>query len=558
MPWGCCYSGVVGPPPKAILGDDLVVRSSNLDLKVPLVSLPEFLEPVCRHYAPKTAFIDAITGASTSFEELWEQTTAMACAFRRRGLTPGAKVCFHCSNHVLFWPAFMGIAMINGVIVMAKASLTHRELLYQLEDSQPMFVVTEEDHVAKVEECRKSVSSIQELFLFSGSGDYSTVDELLEEGRSSKDADAARPARTDPRDTPLLVLYSSGTTGLPKGVVSAHFNFVSQMVQCGPDGDQILQYTDVIAQWMPCTHLSGVFFTLVALCQGATVLLLPGFHIETLLSSVQRYQATFLPLLPTFAVIVTQSPLTERTNVSSVRTLGIGGSVTPDVVIRDLQRIFNLETLFHVYGMTEMSGMVSITPLHHIASDSVGYPMPLTEVKVLDLVTGKPLAADKDGEILVRGPQLMLGYLNKPEATDNAIDPDGWYKTGDVGHYDVHGQLYIVDRVKDLIKCMDQQVAPAELEELLMRHELVRQAAVAGVPHRQYGEAPRAFVVLAEEAQGLSPQDVAQQLSELIAETSAYHKHLHGGVQFMDELPKSESGKYLRRELRDMYLQSFA
>lgn len=177
---------------------------------------------------------------------------------------------------------------------------------------------------------------------------------------------------------------------------------------------------------------------------------------------------------------------------------------------------------------------------------------------VLDLVTGKPLAADKDGEILVRGPQLMLGYLNKPEATENAIDPDGWYKTGDVGHYDVHGQLYIVDRLKDLIKCMDQQVAPAELEELLMRHELVRQAAVAGVPHRQYGEAPRAFVVLTEEAQDLSPQDVAQQLSELIAETSAYHKHLHGGVQFMDELPKSESGKYLRRELRDMYLQSFA
>lgn len=381
MPWGCCYSGVVGPPPKAILGDDLVLRSSNLDLKVPLVSLPEFLEPVCRHYAPKTAFIDAITGASTSFEEVWEQTTAMASAFRQRGLTPGAKVCFHCSNHVLFWPAFLGAAMINGVIVMAKASLTHRELLYQLEDSQPMFVVTEEDHVAKVEECRKSVSSIQEVFLFGGSGDYSTVDELLEEGRSSKDADAARPARTDPRDTPLLVLYSSGTTGLPKGVVSAHFNFVSQMVQSGPDGDQILQYTDVLAQWMPCTHLSGVFFTLVALCQGATVLLLPGFHIETLLASVQRYQATFLPLLPTFAVIVTQSPLTQRTNVSSVRALGIGGSVTPDVVIRDLQRLFNLETLFHVYGMTEMSGMVSITPLHQIASDSVGYPMPLTEVK---------------------------------------------------------------------------------------------------------------------------------------------------------------------------------
>ncbi|KAL3195308.1 hypothetical protein MRX96_015784 [Rhipicephalus microplus] len=478
------------PPPKAIFGDDLVVRSTNVDLKVPLVLLTEYFEPIFRHYGPKAAFIDAVTGSSMSYQELWEQATAMASAFRQRGLRPGGKVCFHCSNHVMMWPAFLGITSIHGVLVMAKASLTVRELLYQLDDSRPQFVVTEQELVPKVEECKESVPSIQ----------------------------ASCPLMTN--------------------------------------GEQILHYTDVLAQWMPCTHLSGVFFTLVALAEGATVVLLPGFRIELLLGSIQRYQATFLPLLPTFAVIVTQSPLVERTNVSSVRTLGIGGSVTPDVVIQDLLRIFNLETLFHVYGMTEMSGMVSGTPLHQVSSETVGYPMPLTEIKILDLDTGKPLAADKDGEILVRGPQMMLGYLNKPEATENAIDADGWYHTGDVGHYDDHGQLYIVDRVKDLIKCMDQQVAPAELEDLLMRHPFVLQVAVAGVPHRKMGEAPRAFVVLTEEARAMSAEDVANQLSEMVAESSAPHKHLHGGVQFMEELPKSESGKYLRRQLRDQYLQS--
>ncbi|KAH6945375.1 hypothetical protein HPB50_008130 [Hyalomma asiaticum] len=320
MPWGCCTVRDVGPPPKVLFGDDLVVRSSNVDLK-----------------------IDAVTGASMSYQELWEQTTAMASAFRQRGLTAGAKVCFHCSNHVLMWPAVLGITSIRGVLVMAKASLTVRELLYQLDDSRPMFVVTEQELAPKIEECKKS-----DVFLFGESADYTTLSELLEEGRAAgTDGDGGRPPRTDPRDTPMTVLYSSGTTGLPKGVVSSHFNFVSQIVQSGTDGEQILHYTDVLAQWMPCTHLSGVFFTLIALAEGATVVLLPGFRIELLLASIQRYQATFLPLLPTFAVIVTQSPLVERTNVSSVRTLGIGGSVTPDVVIRDLLRIFNLETLFH-------------------------------------------------------------------------------------------------------------------------------------------------------------------------------------------------------------------
>lgn len=268
---------------------------------------------------------------------------------------------------------------------------------------------------------------------------------------------------------------------------------------------------------------------------------------------------TLLPLLPTFAAAVTQSALVHQYNLSSVRAIGIGGSTTPDVVAADLVRIFNLETLFHVYGMTEMSGMVSMTPVHWVNSHTVGYPLPLTEVKVLDLETSKPLGAHKDGEILVRGPQLMLYYLNKPEATENAIDTDGWYRTGDVGHFDEEGQLYIVDRVKDLIKCMDQQVAPAELEDLIMKHPFVLQAAVAGVPHVTFGEAPRAFVVLSEdETMGLDEEYVADQLKKLVAENAGYHKHLHGGVQFLDNLPKSDSGKYLRRELKELYLKSIS
>ncbi|KAM7290031.1 4-coumarate--CoA ligase-like 7 [Ixodes scapularis] len=503
------------------------------------------------------AQVDGVTGAATTFSELWQQTMAFAAAFRHRGLTPGQKVCFHGSNHVTLWPAFLGIASIQGVLVMAKASLTVRELLYQLEDSQPTFIVTEAGLLDKVLEVREAAGSIQDIFLFSDSEDYVTLDSLLEEGLALG-PDMPPLARSDPRSTPLTVLYSSGTTGLPKGVVSTHFNFVSQMVQMGTEGENMCNYTDVIVLWLPSTHLSGVFFCLVALAQGATALLFPGFKLDLLLAGIQRYQATLFPLLPTYAAAVSQSPLVSQFNVSSVRTIGIGGNATPEVVAQELARIFNIESLIHVYGMTESSGMVTMTSTHGRDIKSVGYPLPLTEIRVLDLDTDKPLGIDRDGEILVRGPQIMLHYLNKPEATRNAVDPDGWYHTGDLGHFDGDGKVYIVDRVKDLIKCMDQQVAPAELEDLLMTHPLVVQVAVAGVPHNPYGEAARAFVVLSEEAAHVPLERIVQELETLVAETSAPHKHLHGGVQFLSELPKSESGKYLRRELRDFYLRSIS
>ncbi|XP_064486148.1 uncharacterized protein LOC135398666 [Ornithodoros turicata] len=552
MVWGCCGDTpvLVEPMLRAVITEDKVVRSSNFSIKVPLVSVPEYLEAVCRHFGPKTAFIDAVTGSATSYSELWENVQNFATAIQHHGLLPGQFVCFHCVNHVEFWFAFLGVALAGGALVMAKASLTPKELQYQLEDSKPTYIITEPGLLEKVSQAKEHLEGVKELILFSESEGYATVTSLLQEGQKLT---FERPERTDPRSTPLSVLYSSGTTGLPKGVISSHYNFLSQMLQAGQDGEPFCNYTDVIVQWLPCTHLSGVFFTLVSLGQGATLLVLPSFKLDLLFASIQKYQGTFLPLFPTFANMLTQSPLWPQYNLSSVRTVGVGGSVTPAVVVERLSKVFNLETLFHVYGMTEASGMVTMSATGQTTLETVGCPLPMTEIKIIDLFSGEPLGPNEEGEILCRGPQIMMEYLNKPQATASAIDSDGWYRTGDVGHYDAQGQFYITDRVKDLIKCMDQQVAPAELEDLLMTHPNVRHVAVAGVPHEGYGEAPRAFVVL-KDTEDVSLEGVTRQLQELISENLAFHKHLHGGVEFMEELPKSDTGKFLRRRLRDVYV----
>ncbi|XP_075537907.1 uncharacterized protein LOC142572575 [Dermacentor variabilis] len=206
MPWGCCTVRDVGPPPKVIFGDGLVLRSSNVDLKVPLVLLTEYFEPVFRRHGPKAAFIDAVTGESTSYQDLWEQAAAMASAFRQRGLTPGAKVCFHCSNHVMMWPTLLGITSINGVIIMAKASLTVRELLYQLDDSRPMFVVTEPELAPKVEECKESVPSIQASFKPAQLAKYKRRTYLTWKGYTALDIIHPSAHVVIPRTALLLIL----------------------------------------------------------------------------------------------------------------------------------------------------------------------------------------------------------------------------------------------------------------------------------------------------------------------------------------------------------------
>ncbi|XP_022088642.1 luciferin 4-monooxygenase-like [Acanthaster planci] len=243
-------------------------------------------------------------------------------------------------------------------------------------------------------------------------------------------------------------------------------------------------------------------------------------------------------------LFLAKSPLVDKYDLSSVRFIMAGAASLNQDMMETIANRLNLKFLMQGYGLTEATAASTIMPHDVINYGPVGLLLPNTEMKVIDVTSGKPLGSGQDGEIWLRGPQTMKGYLKNPEATAQSIDKDGFLHTGDIGHIDEDGFLWIADRLKELIKYKAFQVPPAELEALLLTHPQILDAGVIGVPDQAAGELPRAFVVRKTESLTL------EMVRDFVAENASPHKWLRGGVVFLDQIPKSASGKILRRELK--------
>ncbi|CAN7989774.1 unnamed protein product, partial [Ixodes pacificus] len=351
----------------------------------------------------------------------------------------------------------------------------------------------------------------------------------------------------------LALIYSSGTTGFPKGVMLSSKNIVASVCLLCDPRHRSFDANDILLGTAPLTHVSGLTIFNASIAVGACMVLLPGSEPSITLPAIDKYKATVISQAPTCIQKLVKSPLLEKYDVRSVRILYFGGSPMPSVVARAVRTKLNIKTLQQGYGLTETCGSISLTPSNSEDTESVGTPLAMTRMKVVDVNTGIKLGPREHGEICVKGPTCVSGYLNKPEATAELYDSEGFLHSGDIGYYTEDGMFYVVDRMKEMIKCMDQQVAPAELEDLLLKHQDVREVAVTGVPHPEYGEAARAFVVLSNGHSG--SEALKTRLSKLFADRSAPHKHLHGGLEFVSNIPKSETGKNLRRALRDGFLK---
>jgi acyl-CoA synthetase (AMP-forming)/AMP-acid ligase II len=336
--------------------------------------------------------------------------------------------------------------------------------------------------------------------------------------------------------------YSSGTTGLCKGVMLTHRNLVGNIAQLLTLLQ--LQPADSLIAVLPFFHIYGMQVMMNGgLRAGSTVVTLPRFDLEQFLRVHQDYRITRSFVAPPIVLALAKHPLVDKFDLGALtQIMSAAAPLKADLAAACAERL-NCEVA-QGYGMTELSPASHLTPPGWFKPGSVGVTAPNTETRILDPASGADLGIDEDGEICVRGPQVMKGYLNNPQATAAMIEPDGWLHTGDLGHLDADGHLYVVDRLKELIKYKGFQVPPAELEAVLLRHPDVTDAAVVGLPDEEAGEIPVGYVVLRPGAP-VSPEGIMQFAAAQVASYKQIRR-----LEVVETIPKSASGKILRRVLR--------
>jgi acyl-CoA synthetase (AMP-forming)/AMP-acid ligase II len=341
------------------------------------------------------------------------------------------------------------------------------------------------------------------------------------------------------------LLYSSGTGGRPKGVMLTHENFVANMRQLY--AVNWCRREDVVVGLMPLYHAAGLTAFLNSFIGiGATVVLMRKFELEGWLALNERYRATAIGGPPPVILALTKSPLWDQFRLGSVERACCGAAPLG----ADLQEAFEQRTglvLTQMWGMTEGTCSIAWDSPRRARRKlgSCGQLMPLCEARVVDVVSGAELGIGAVGEMWLRGPHIMQGYWNQPVATAETLLDDGWMRTGDLGYVDADGYIFLVDRLKELIKYNAFQVAPAELEDILQSHPAVMDAAVIGTPDESAGEIPTAFVVLKQGA----ILDAAELMQYVAARVAPYKKVR--AVEFIEQIPKSPTGKILRRVLRE-------
>ncbi|MFF9285858.1 4-coumarate--CoA ligase family protein [Streptomyces griseosporeus] len=518
-------------------------RSEYAD--VPPVELPihEAVLGGAAAFGDTPALIDGTDGTTLSYEQVDRFHRRIAAAFAEAGVRKGDVLALHSPNTIAFPTAFYGATRAGAAVTTVHPLATPEEFAKQLADSAARWIVTVSPLLQAARRAAELAGGIQEIFVCDSAPGHRSLIDLL--ATTAPEPDIA----IDPADDVAALPYSSGTTGIPKGVMLTHRQIATNLAQLAPaisagPGDRILAV-------LPFFHIYGLTALMNApLRQGATVVVLPRFDLETFLAAIQNHRITGLYVAPPIVLALAKHPLVERYDLSSLKYVVSAAAPLDAQLAAACSRRLGLPPVGQAYGMTELSPGTHVVPLdamHQAPPGTVGKLIAGTEMRIVSLDDpGKDLGPGESGEILIRGPQVMKGYLGRPDATAAMIDPDGWLHTGDVGHVDDDGWLFVVDRVKELIKYKGFQVAPAELEALLLTHPGIADAAVIGGLDDEGTEIPHAFVVRQPTAPGLSEGEVMMYVAERVAPYKRIRR-----VTFIDGVPRAASGKILRRQLRE-------
>lgn len=521
-------------------------HSPYADVEVPNSSVYEYLfgslEP---EDANRVALIDPATGAETTFGALHAQVDAFAGALAARGAEVGTVMGLLCPNVPAFATVFHGALRLGVTVTTLNSLYTADEIVKQLRDAGATWLVTVSPLLAQAKAAASDVGIADDhLIVLDGAEGHPNLRELLAEGKQP-------PAVNFDPATHLAVLpYSSGTTGVPKGVILTHRNLVANVAQCGPIMD--IDHDDRVLAVLPFFHIYGMTVLLnIALKRRASLVTMPKFDLVEFLENIQNFKCTFIFIAPPIAVALAKHPIVDKYDIASVRTIFSGAAPLDGETGEAAGKRLHARML-QGYGMTEMSPVSHATPFDRtdIPVSSIGVLIPNQQAKIVDIDSGEEIIEIGEngetlpGELWVRGPNVMTGYLGRPDATAESLDAEGFLHTGDVVVYHEGGYYTIVDRVKELIKYKGYQIAPAELEALLLSFPKVADVACIGVLDDDKQEIPKAFVVPAADS-GLTEEEVI----EFVASRVAPYKKVRR-VEFVESIPKSSSGKIMRRDLR--------
>jgi acyl-CoA synthetase (AMP-forming)/AMP-acid ligase II len=518
-------------------GQTMVIHSPIPDIEIPDVSLTEFVLARARERGDRPALVDASSGRTISHAQLADSVRAVAAGLAERGFGKGDVFAHYAPNRPEYAIAFHGVATIGGVNTTANPLLTSEELGRQLRDCGASLLVTVPDRLEEAKVAADAVG-VNEIFVYGEATCGTPFGSLLQ--TSGEPPHVA----IDPSNDLIALPYSSGTTGVPKGVMLTHRNLVANLCQDTYDRPDKDDWRDerVIAV-LPFFHIYGLVSIMnLPLYLGGAVVTMPRFDLAEFLRVIQDYRITRAYVVPPIVLALAKHPLVDQFDVSSLQFMLSGAApLSAELEIACGKRLGC--RMQQGYGLTETSPTTNFVTdeLAGQMPGSIGPLVPNTECRIVDVLSGEDAPAGEPGELLIRGPQVMKGYLNKPQATANAIDPDGWLHTGDIARIEPDGSLRIVDRIKELIKYKGYQIAPAELEALLLTHPAITDAAVIGRPDEEAGEVPKAFVVTDG---SITPE----QVSQFVADHVAPYKKVRA-VEIIDEIPKAPSGKILRRVL---------
>ena len=535
-----------------------IIQSYCKDISIPKnVPFHDFIwkKNVIEH-GDKIALVDGITDVSYTYKEAQLLSIKFGNGLRKWGFKKSDVLAVFLPNCPEYIVCVTGTIGSGGVVTTVNPSYTATEVARQLAMSGASFIFTKSSMFQITAEAVNLCKSPIQIILLDKQGSEICYNDIIQVGEPEWPNEVA--VAIDNEEVCLLP-YSSGTTGMPKGVMLTAQNVISNISQLvyGKEINFIEETTDSYQPKticvLPMFHAFGLGVTsLPTLHAGGQVITLPAFEPSSFLNALEKYEPTFMHFAPPLVGFCAANPKVESKHLRSIKYIMVGAAPVGEALINDFKQKAPHVHFREGYGMTELSPVATMTIVDLFKPGSCGVLLPNSEAKILELQTGEALGPNETGELCFKGPNVMKGYLDNEKATAETIK-SGWLHSGDIAFYDDLNRIYIVDRLKELIKVKGFQVPPAELEDLIRGHPITADVAVIGIPDQIKGEVPRAYIVLKSDVKE-SKEICSNLINELVNQHVAEYKRLAGGIEFVEGIPKSAAGKILRKDLKSRFI----